>query len=101
MSNIKKQLRQLNVSKLKMQTGRTVEQEIKHHAKILYDCILEEMDNSIYSAYSPKAYTRNFNLYNALRVNDVVKVSVKKSSLYVELYFDEDDVLHENFFGEF
>lgn len=100
MSNIRKQLRNLDVSKLRMKTGRTVENELKHHASILYDCILEEMDDSIYSAYSPKVYMRNFNLYNALRINDMVKVSTKDSSLYVELYFDEDDVMHENFFGE-
>lgn len=100
MSNIRKQLRNLEVSKLRMKTGRTVENELKHHASILYDCILEEMDDSIYSAYSPKVYMRNFNLYNALRINDMVKVSTKDSSLYVELYFDEDDVMHENFLGE-
>ena len=100
MTNIRNQLKKLNISKLKMQTGRTVEQELKRHAEILHDCILEEMDNYIYSAYSPKVYMRNFNLYNALRINDMVKVSAKNSSLYVELYFDEDDVMHENFFGD-
>ena len=100
MSNIRNQLKNLNIGKLKMKTGRTVENELKHHASILYDCILEEMDNSIYSAYSPKLYMRKFNLYNALRINDMIRVSAKNSSLYVELYFDEDDVMHQNFFGE-
>lgn len=100
MSNIRKQLKNLDVSKLKLKNGRSVEQELKRHAEILYDCILEEMDNSIYSVYSPKVYMRNFNLYNALRINDMVKISAKNSSFYVELYFDEDDVMHKNFFGE-
>ena len=100
MSNITRQLRNLDVSRLRMKNGNTVEAELRKHARILWNCIMEEMDNSIYSAYTPKLYMRKLNLYHALRVNDMIQVSVENMGLYVKLYFDEDDVLHENFFGE-
>ena len=100
MSNIKKQLRQLNVGKLKMKTGRTVEQEMRYHASILADCIMEEMQDSIYS-YANKVYKRTYDLWNSLYIDDKMRVDVssKGTSLTISLQFS-DDVMHENFFGE-
>ena len=100
MSNIRKQLRGLDVSKLRMKTGRTVEQEMRYHASILADCIMEEMESSIYS-YPVKVYKRTFDLYNSLYIDDKMRVDVssKGTSLSISLQFS-DDVMHENFFGE-
>ncbi|MBR5596654.1 MAG: hypothetical protein IKW30_04515 [Lachnospiraceae bacterium] len=100
MSNIKKQLRQLDVGKLKMKTGRTVEQEIRYHASILADCIMEEMQDSIYD-YSNKVYKRTYDLWNSLYIDDKMRVDVssKGTSLSISLQFS-DEVMHENFFGE-
>ena len=100
MSNIARQLRNLDISRLRMRNGNTVADELRKHSKVLADCITEEMDNSIYSAYTPKLYMRKLNLYHALRINDMIQISVKNMGLCVELYFDEDNVLHENFFGK-
>ena len=100
MSNIKKQLKQLNVSKLKMKTGRTVEQEMRYHASILADSIMEEMESSIYS-YPVKVYKRTFDLYNSLYIDDKVRVDVssKGTGLSIGVHFS-DEVMHENFEGE-
>lgn len=100
MSNIKKQLRQLDVGKLKMKTGRTVEQEIRYHASILADCIMEEMQDSIYD-YSNKVYKRTYDLWNSLYIDDKMRVDVssKGTGLSIGVHFS-DEVMHENFFGE-
>ena len=100
MSNIRKQLRQLDVSKLKMKTGRTVEQEMRYHASILADCIMEEMQDSIYD-YSNKVYKRTYDLWNSLYIDDKMRVDVspKGTSLSISLQFS-DEVMNENFFGE-
>lgn len=100
MSNIRKQLRQLDVSKLKMKTGRTVEQEMRYNASILADCIMEEMQDSIYD-YSNKVYKRTYDLWNSLYIDDKVRVDVssKGTGLSIGIHFS-DEVMHENFFGE-
>ena len=100
MSNIRKQLRRLDVSKLKMKTGRTVEQEIRYHASILADCIMEEMQDSIYE-YSNKVYKRTYDLWNSLYIDDKMRVDVsaKGTSLSIGVHFS-DEVMHENFFGQ-
>lgn len=101
MSNIRKQLRQLDVDKLKMKNSdKTLEQELKYHAGILADCIMEEMQDSIYD-YSPQMYRRTFDLWNSLYINDKVRVNVsgKGTSLSISVQFS-DEVMHENFEGE-
>lgn len=99
MSNIKKQLRNLDVSKLKMKNGRTVEQELRYHARILSDCIMEEM-NTVYESYSPKIYRRSYDVYNSLYIDDKVRIDVssKGTGLSIGIHFN-DGSLHENFYG--
>lgn len=77
-----------------------MEQEMRYHASILADSIMEEMESSIYS-YPVKVYKRTFDLYNSLYIDDKVRVDVssKGTSLSISLQFS-DEVMHENFFGE-
>ena len=100
MSNWRKQLQTLDVSKLKLKNSSTVENELKRHAAILADCIMEELDN-VYDARTPKVYQRSFDLYNSLYIDDVVRVdvSVKGASLSIGLHFD-DGAIHQSFSGE-
>ena len=97
MSNIIAKLRNLDVSKLRMKNGRTVEQELRYHTSILSDCIMEEMESSIYD-YSPRVYRRTFDIWNSLYINDKVRVDVssKGTSLSISVQFS-DEVMHENF----
>ena len=100
MSNIRSQLRQLNVEKLKMKSGRTVEHELRYHASVLADCIMEEMQDSIYS-YANKVYKRTYDLWNSIYVNNKVRVNVtgNGTSLSISIQFS-DEVMHDNFEGE-
>lgn len=100
MSNIKGQLRNLDVSKLKMKNGRTVEAELKRHAEILADCIMECLD-AVYDSYMPKTYIRSYGLYHSLYISDVVRVDISSSgvNLSIGLHFD-DGAIHKSFDGE-
>lgn len=100
MSDWRKQLQKLDVSKLKMKNGGTVENELKRHASILADCIMEELDN-VYDARTPKVYQRSCDLYNSLYIDDVVRVdiSAKGANLSIGLHFD-DGAMHQSFSEE-
>lgn len=99
-SNLKKQLKHLDVSKLKLKNESTVEVELKRHASILADCIMEALDN-VYDARTPKVYQRSYDLYNSLYIDDGVRVDVsgKGASLSIALHFD-DGSIHKSFNGE-
>ena len=100
MSNIKKQLRNLDVSKLRMKNGRTVEAELKRHSEILGDCIMECLDE-VYDSYNPKTYIRSYGLYHSLYIDDVVRVDISSSgvNLGITVHFD-DGAIHKSFDGE-
>ena len=50
MSNLKAILKNLDVSKLKLKNGKSVEAELNIHAAILADCILDQLDK-VYDSY--------------------------------------------------
>lgn len=99
MSDLKKQIKNLNVSQLKMKNGNTVEKELKHHAAILADCIMEEL-NSVYSSYTPKVYERSYDLYNSLYIDEGVHLDIGShgAGLSIGLHFDEG-AMHDSFTG--
>lgn len=99
MNDIKKQLRNLDVSKLRMLNGNTVQNELKQHARILANCIMEEL-NKVYSGYLPKVYERTYDLYNSVEIDDVLKVEVgtKGTTLSMRVYFN-DGAIHSSLYG--
>ena len=82
MSNLKSQLKNLNISKLKTSNGITVKSELQKHARILADCIMRQLD-AVYDSYNPKIYQRTYELYNSVYIDDrlFVKVSSTGASL--------------------
>lgn len=99
MSDLAKQLRKLDVRKLKMKNGNTVEKEMKRHASYLADCIMYELDK-VYDSYTPKVYERSYGLYDSLQIGDV-SASIRSggASLSIELTFD-DGAFHKSFDGK-
>lgn len=100
MSYWKKQLKNLDVSKLKLKNGHIIENELKRHASILADCIMECLDE-VYDSYTPKIYHRSYGLYDSLYIDDVVRVDVSSggTNLSIALQFDENAV-HKSFEGK-
>lgn len=83
-----------------MKNGNTVKDELKRHASILADCIMEELD-SVYDSYTPKVYKRSYDLYNSLYIDDVVKIDISTSGvgLSIGIHFDEG-AIHKGFYGD-
>ena len=99
MSNLTKQLKNLDVSRLKMKNGNTVTDELRKHAKILADCIQRALDD-VYESHNPTVYRRSYSLYDSLYIDDTIKVDVsaKGANLSIRVSFDEG-AMHENFYG--
>lgn len=99
MKDLKSRLKSLDVTKLRMSNGKTLEEELKRHAAILADCIEYELD-SVYYSYSPIIYRRTYNLYNSLYIDNSmeIKISASKSNLSMGIYFD-DGAIHKGFDG--
>lgn len=97
--NIKRQLEEMDVSRLKLKNGNTIEKELKRHAAILADCIMYELDK-VYDSYEPKKYERTFDLYNSLKIDRIrICISAAGSNLNVRLCFDEG-AMHPSFDGD-
>ena len=100
MSNLKASLKNLDISRLKLKNGKSVETELKRHAAILADCILDQLDK-VYDAYEPKIYKRTYNLYNSVCVDNkvVAEVTAKGAALSITVGFDEG-ALHTGLDGK-
>lgn len=98
MSNLKEQLQKLDVSKLKTSSGNSIEKELKHHARILANCIMHELDK-VYDSYEPKVYERTYGLYHSLHIGNMqMNISSAGASLGISLIFD-DGAIHKGFDG--
>lgn len=100
MSDIIKKLKNVDTTKLKLKNGKSIEDELKRHAKILMNCIEDEIYDSVYASYSPIAYKRTMGLAESLYVGDTeIKIGANGLTMSVEICFGES-AFHENFFGE-
>lgn len=99
MSDWVKQLNKLDISKLKMKNGNTVEKELKRHASYLADCIMYELDK-VYGSYTPKVYERSYGLYDSLHIGNIgISIQSSGKSLNIGMTFD-DGAFHKSFDGK-
>ena len=100
MSNLKSKIKRVDVSKLKLNTGKTVVDELKYHATVLADCIIAELDR-VYDSYTPEVWHRDYSLFNSLCIDNFVEIrtSSKGTELSIKLYFDEG-AYHDSFDGQ-
>lgn len=99
MSSISSLLSKLNVGKLKMGNGRTVEQNLRYEATRLLKCIQDEIDN-YYDSYKPSQYTRNDRFKEALYAEEFLNIDVVRNTMYINLHFNPDLSYHDSFSGE-
>lgn len=100
MDNLKKQLKRLDVAKLKTADGKPLKEDIKRHARFLADCVMHRL-NEVYESYQPKIYQRTYGLYNSVYVDDtpIIKISAAGATLSMYIRFD-DGVKRRGFNGE-
>lgn len=92
MSNqtIIEQLRQLNISKLSTADGKSLEEELGRHARMLQLCLNYEL-GKVYVSYKPVVYNRKNALLHSMKadVRPVITRNGNKVGLSVRAYFDE------------
>ena len=85
----------LDVLKLKLSNGVTVEEAFVSSAKQLKECIYERLSEYYYS-YSPSNYSRSYSLLNSLEADNFV--TVKGSTLIINVSFN-DKANHPSGYG--
>src|SRR5574344_500159 len=99
MASYSRQLKNLDIGKLKKKNGKTVTQNMQYEAKRLMNCIQEEIDN-YYNSYSPTIYNRSFRFQESLYAEDFINIDVKDNMVYIYLRFQSNLAYHDSFSGE-
>lgn len=99
MSNLSNQLASLDITKLKMLNGLTIGDNLRIESRRLLKCIQDEIDN-YYDSYSPKFYRpRTYRFQQALYAEDFIEINIIKSTLNINLKFNESLSYHDSFSG--
>ena len=101
MKSLANQLKKLDVCKLKMKSGQTLEQELQRHADILRDCINDRLKDEVYSVRDPKMYERTYRLMNALEVEVKPKWTIIDGKSFISLSLKYNELSKsEGLFGQ-
>lgn len=78
----------IDFRKLKLNNGKTIEQQLKSEAQRFVDILQEEI-NIWYNSYSPQIYQRTYSMRNSIRAEDLVRVSVSGDNLLIKIIYDD------------
>lgn len=88
---IESQLKFLDIRKLKMSNGMTLEQNLYVEAERLKDCIQNRLDIYL-NSNPPRKYNRTGGLQQSLQVDDILNIKVLPTSLEIDIFFDENAI---------
>ena len=86
--NLKSQLKNIDVTKLKLKNGKTYGQVMVEETNRLRDCIQARLD-AYMNSYQPKIYSRTGALQNSLKVDDILNLKVTGKTMSLDIYFDD------------
>ena len=86
--NLKSQLKNIDVTKLKFKNGKTYGQVMVEETNRLRDCIQARLD-AYMNSYQPKIYSRTGALQNSLKVDDILNLKVTRKTMSLDIYFDD------------
>ena len=99
MSELERQLKGLDISKMKMSNGKTLEQNLKSEAKRLMNCIQKRIDE-YYNSYSPNFYKRTYRFKRSIFLaEDILTVHVKNNTISISIKFNESLAYHPTLWG--
>ena len=75
----------IDIMKLTLPNGRTLEKQMKYEAKRFLKILQEEIDRW-YSLYSPMIYQRTYDMRNSIYAEDLVRVSTSGNKLHINPY---------------
>ncbi|MDO5411377.1 MAG: hypothetical protein Q4F21_13180 [Lachnospiraceae bacterium] len=90
---IQNQLKNLDISRLRLANGRKLETELGNHARLLADCLKLELNN-VYMDYAPVMYRRTKQLLDSIKVDVRTRFNRNgtKYELSVQVYFDQGSI---------
>lgn len=77
----------IDIRKLTLPNGRTLEQQLQYEADRFLKILQEEINNW-YDSYSPVVYIRSYDMLNSIYVEDLVQVSVSGDKLQIKINYD-------------
>lgn len=84
----------IDIRKLTLPNGRTLEKQMKYEAKRFLKILQEEIDRW-YRLYSPKIYQRTYDMRNSIYAEDLVQVSNSGDNLQIKINYD-DTAFHKS-----
>lgn len=78
----------IDIRKLTLPNGRTLEKQMKYEAKRFLTILQEEIDRW-YSLYSPMIYQRTYDMRNSIYAEDIVRVSTSGNKLQIKINYDD------------
>ena len=88
----------IDIKKIRLKNGRTVEEQMQYEAKRFLSILQEEIDEW-YRQYTPSVYQRTGNMRNSVYVDDVVDVDVSGTQLIVRVKYN-DGAIHQSLWGQ-
>lgn len=86
--NLKSQLKNIDVTKLKFKNGKTYGQVMVEETNRLRNCIQARLD-AYMNSYQPKIYSRTGALQNSLKVDDILNLKITGKTMSLDIYFDD------------
>ena len=88
----------IDIRKLTLTNGRTLEKQMQYEAKRFLRILQEEIDKW-YSLYAPKTYQRTYAMRNSIYAEDLVSISTSGNKLQVKINYD-DTAFHKSLWGD-
>ena len=88
----------IDIMKLTLPNGRTLEKQMKYEAKRFLKILQEEIDRW-YSLYSPMIYQRTYDIRNSIYAEDLVRVSTSGNKLQIKINYD-DTAFHKSLWDD-
>lgn len=95
-ANIQKQLKIIVVGKLKMNSGKTLQEQLSLEVCRLYDCIQRRIDG-YYDSYKPDSYRRTFHFKRAMYAEDLVNIRLEGNQIKLSIRFHPSLAYHNTF----
>ncbi len=80
----------IDIMKLTLPNGRTLEKQMKYEANRFLKILQEEIDRW-YRLYSPMIYQRTYDMKNSIYVEDLVRVSISGNKLQIKINYDDTE----------
>lgn len=96
---IEEQLRKINVEKVRLSSGLTLQQALKKEVDRLYNCIQHYIDE-YYTSYNPSVYERTYRFQSAMYTQNFLDARVVGNTIQLSITFHDSLAFHDSLNGD-